>query len=222
MTTETPTSVLRKLFSGNASFVANQEPQQFEAFQHEQHPSVTLLTCCDSRLQTNVFNEDPTDSMFVIRNIGNQLTVNCGSIDYGIRHLQTPVFLILGHTRCGAVKAAMGDYRNEPLHIVEELNGLHLPLQGCSHEGDEEAQWLEAVERNVHYQVELGLRRFRSRVDEGKLVVIGAVYDFANLYESGCGRIHLININGTSEREVIQGSPILSGLDPAIIADILS
>lgn len=209
-------TALLDILSGNDLFVAGRNPRQFEAYEKSQHPSVTMLTCCDSRLHQLVFNFDPIDRTFVIQNIGNQLQPAAGSVDYGIQHLNTPLLLILGHTRCGAIKAAMGDYRGLSWEIIRELNGLHLPLLKCSAvtpSEDPEQAWLRAVEHNVDYQVDLALRRYGDEVKAGKLAVVGCVYDFADLYQRGRGRILLINLNGQTAAKDIAASPLLSRLD---------
>src|ERR1043165_10256938 len=111
----TPDQGIEEILHGNNKFVDARGPADFASYVKEQHPFVTMLSCCDSRVHNMVFNFDPIDRIFEIRNIGNQLRPSCGSIDYGINSLQTPIFLVLGHTNCGAVRAAMGDFGNESL-----------------------------------------------------------------------------------------------------------
>lgn len=207
----TPKAALQEVLYGNDLFVQVRNPNQFEAYEKSQHPSVTMLTCCDSRLHQLVFNFDPIDRTFVVQNIGNQLQPASGSIDYGIHHLKTPLLLILGHTRCGAIKAAMSDYRKESWEIIRELNGLHLPLLMCGRAGDEDAVWLRAVEANVDYQTDLAIRSYGKEVEAGNLAVAGCVYDFADLCRRGRGRILLINLNGVTQE--IRKSPLLEGLE---------
>ncbi len=212
----TPQVALREVFYGNDVFVQARDPRQFEAYEKSQHPSVTMLTCCDARLHQLVFNFDPIDRTFVVQNIGNQLQPASGSIDYGIHHLKTPLLLILGHTRCGAIRAAMSDYRSESWEIIRELNGLHLPLLRCEKQEDIEKAWLDAVEHNVDYQVDLAMRRYGAVVNAGKLAIVGGVYDFANLYGRGRGRIVLLNLNGVAGQEAIRALPVWQEFDEAL------
>lgn len=209
----TPQTALHEVLYGNDCFVKMREPQQFEAYMKSQHPSVTMLTCCDSRMHQLVFNFDPIDRTFVIQNIGNQMQAASGSVDYGIRHLKTPLLLVTGHTRCGAIQAAMQNYRHLSFEIIHELNGLHLPLSTCKPTDDAEADWLRAVEANVDYQVELALRQYASEIAAGTLAVAGCVYDFANLYGYGHGRLLLANLNGETSREALLASPLVSSLE---------
>lgn len=223
MTSETPFTALQKMLADNESFTQQLEPGQLDSIQHEQNPYITVLTCCDSRVRIRAFMADPhpTDNVFVIRNIGNQLATTCGSVDFGVRHLKTPLLLVLGHTRCGAIKAACSDYRAESLHLVEELNGLHLPVRNYDREGDPEVEWLKAVERNVHYQVDLCIQRYAAEIAAGTLAVAGCVYDFANLYQRDYGRIVLLNLNGETEAAKIRESELISSLPPELTSKSL-
>lgn len=182
--------VLRDLMLGNERFVEACDPADFADYQNSQSPRVTLLTCCDSRVHHGVFDRDPVGNFFVVRNIGNQMYDSRGSLDFGVRKLATPLLLVMGHSRCGAVKAAMGDYRDEDsLAITQKMHGLQLPLRNAAPADDFETAWLRGVEANVDYQVMLARRRYQDLVDKGQLAVVGCVYDFANLYGGGFGRV---------------------------------
>ncbi|HSI84636.1 MAG: carbonic anhydrase [Candidatus Methylacidiphilales bacterium] len=212
----TPDQGIEELVLGNSSFVATRGITDFASYESEQHPFVTMLSCCDSRVHGMVFNFDPMNRIFEIRNIGNQLRPSCGSIDYGINSLHTPIFLILGHTNCGAVRAAMGDFRNESLEMIDELCDLHLPLMGDRGTGKFEDRWLLNIERNVDYQVALATRRYRSKVEDGKLAIVGAVYDFINAYGFGHGSMVLINLDGMTSREQMLASDALPRLEEVL------
>ncbi len=207
-----PAKALEKIVTGNDQFVKSHKPHYFEPYQTSQHPFVTMITCSDARVQTNALLPDAIDKVFVIRNIGNQLVVSRGSIDYGILHLHTPILLILGHTHCGAVKAAMGDYKGETEGIRNELDHLHLPLMADTGKGDFELRWLKNVERNVDWQVAQAMSFYPNLVKSGKLVVVGAVYDFLNVYGKGYGRMVIINVNGVTCPQKIQNHPVLNDL----------
>lgn len=216
-----PSTALQKIFYGNDEFVKEHKEQEFTVYENEQHPTITLLTCCDSRVQKNAFNFDPIDQVFAIRNIGNQLEHASGSIDFGVHKLNTPLLLILGHTRCGAIKAAMGDYSSESAAIVNELKGLHPSEHAISSEENFEEKWLRAVEENVDQQVEIAMQRYSDDVAEGKLAVVGCVYDFVNHYGRGRGRIILRNLNGSTDSKTMHESSILQDLDEAVRDQII-
>ncbi|AEH44271.1 carbonic anhydrase [Thermodesulfatator indicus DSM 15286] len=207
-----PSEALNRIAEGNNQFVKKHHYDYFKPYQTSQHPFVTMITCSDARVHSNVLLDDPIDKIFVIRNIGNQLVVSRGSIDYGILHLHTPILLILGHTHCGAVKAAMGDYSKETEGIRKELDHLHIPLSKDDKKGNLETRWLRNVERNVDWQVIQAMSFYPELVNQGKLVVVGAVYDFINAYGKGYGRMVIININGEKNPEKLKTHPIVKKL----------
>ena len=202
-----PAEALSNIVNGNNDFVQHHKAAYFKGYANAQHPFVTMITCSDARVHPTVFNADPVDHVFVIRNVGNQIQNSCGSIDYGILHLHTPVLLIIGHTHCGAVKAAMGNYINESPCIINELNGLHLPLKHDDGKGTFEERWLLNVERNVDYQVDFCIKKYANLVQSGKLAVVGVVYDFINAYGAGEGRLVVTNINGITDVDMIKKDP---------------
>jgi carbonic anhydrase len=171
----------------------------FAAFADKQMPRATVVTCADSRVHTTAWDVTPENDDFVVRNIGNQVENAEGSIEYGVEHLRTPLLLIIGHTGCGAVKAAMGDTSKLSAPIQKELEHIHLskPTPGKT----PEAAWVEAVISNVNNQVESALKHFGKDVQGGQLTVVGAVYDFRNDLLQGAGKLSIVNVNGNSEPE---------------------
>ena len=66
----------------------------------------TVITCFDSRVPVEIIFDAGVMDLFVIRVAGNVLDVDeIGSVEYGLAHDHTPVFVVLGHTQCGAVTA---------------------------------------------------------------------------------------------------------------------
>jgi carbonic anhydrase len=171
----------------------------FAAFADKQTPRATVITCADSRVHTTAWDVTPENDDFVVRNIGNQVENAEGSIEYGIEHLRTPLLLVIGHTGCGAVKAAMGDTSKLSAPIQKELEHIHLPKPTAGK--TPEAAWAEAVIANVNNQVETALKHFGKDVQAGQLTVVGAVYDFRNDLLQGAGKLSVVNVNGNSEPE---------------------
>ncbi|MDF3067499.1 MAG: carbonic anhydrase [Polyangiaceae bacterium] len=171
----------------------------FAEFADKQTPRATVLTCADSRVHTTAWDVTPENDDFVIRNIGNQFENAQGSIEYGIEHLRTPILLVIGHTGCGAVKAAMGDMSKLSQPIQGELSHMHLPKAGPGK--PPETVWVEAVIANVNSQVDTALKHFAKDIQTGQLTVVGAVYDFRNDLQQGAGKLSIVNVNGNSEPE---------------------
>ena len=206
--------IIKYLINGNNKYVEEHEPEFFEKLKDAQNPTVTLITCSDSRVQTSIFGIETTDELFVIRNIGNQIINNFGSIDYGIYHLETPILLILGHTHCGAIKAVMEDYTNESLDIIKELDHLAIPLKmlKIKKEDSQEDIWLNAVVQNIDYQVKLAMSKYSEIIEQGKLTVVGMVDDFLNVYQKGEGRVLISNINGENNPKKLKNHHLFENL----------
>jgi carbonic anhydrase len=171
--------------------------QHFIPFVDGQTPRATVVTCADSRVQSNAWDQTPENDDFTVRNIGNQVSNALGSIEYGVEHLHTPLLLIVGHTGCGAVKAALGKTDELSAPIRSELASLKLPAvrKGAS----PEQAWTEAVGSNVNVQVALATEHFAELVHSGELTVVGAVYDLRNELGKGYGRLQIINVNTNTE-----------------------
>ena len=91
------------------------------SFLDKQTPVGTVLSCCDSRAPTAALGNDAPNEIFSIRNIGNQFANSIGSFRYGVEVLQTPYAIILGHTNCGAIRAAATDYRFLHTMVQQEV-----------------------------------------------------------------------------------------------------
>jgi carbonic anhydrase len=183
-------AAVNHILKSNAEFVKKHGPSYFKPFTEDQHPKVTVVSCSDSRVHMHALDATPDNELFVIRNIGNQIATAEGSVEYGVHHLHTPVLLIVGHVRCGAIKAASGDYSLESAPIKKELDTIKIPKGGES---------LESVKLNVNNQVDVAMKKFDHEIQSGELVVIGSVYDFANDLKNGQGKLTIINVNGDAD-----------------------
>ena len=198
--------VLKNLVQDNQKFVRSHKPEYFKPFVDGQHPRATVVTCADSRVHTHAFDATPDGDLFVIRNIGNQISTAEGSVEYGVHHLHTPVLLIVGHSACGAIKAASGDYSKESGPIRHELDTIQIP-KGESGMG--------GVLLNVHNQVKYAMAKFEQEVLSGGLIVVGAVYDFRNDLKQGQVKLAIVNVNGETDPKKIAMLDIMQDLEAA-------
>ncbi len=185
-------------FADNETY-RKQGDKYFESFVAAQAPRATVVSCSDSRVHSHAWDATPDNDDFIIRNIGNQVTNARGSVEYGIEHLKTPLLLIVGHTGCGAVKAAMGDIGKLAAPIRDELKQLTVPKPAAG--APEERAWADAVAANVNNQVALAVRHFGQPIREGKLTVVGTIYDLRGDLGGGRGKLHIVNVNGNAEAE---------------------
>lgn len=192
------------VISDNDKHVKEIAKDDFKALSEGQSPRATVVACSDSRVQTKAFNQSPVNDLFFIRNIGNQIKSAEGSVEYGINHLHTPVLLIIGHSHCGAIEAALGDYSKESKAIRQELDNLHLPKSTKLNEG---------VVENINDQVKYAMTKFKDKIAKKELIVIGALYDFRDDYDQGHGRLIIINLNGEHDAAKIKANSLVKGVD---------
>lgn len=184
---------LDNLFSTNLEFSKSHQESFFDNFRDEQNPRLTILKCSDSRVQMESFDKTPQNGVFAIRNIGNQLVTCEGSVEFGVRILKTPFLLIIGHSGCGAIAAALN---KKPTHLAidKEINTLKLT----------KTELCDAIVENVHNQIVFAMHKFQDLVDSGQLTILGAIYDFKDDFGYGKGTIVLESINGETDYTKIQ------------------
>ena len=197
-------AMLKDIVQDNQAFVRGHKPDHFSHFQTSQHPRATVITCSDSRVHTHALDATPDGDMFMIRNIGNQISTAEGSVEYGVHHLHTPLLLIVGHVACGAIKAASGDYSKESGPIRNELDTIQIP------KGD---SGLSSIKLNVNNQVRHAMNKFEDEVLKGTLTVVGAVYDFKNEMGQGQGKLNIVNVNGETDLNRIAKLDLMQDLD---------
>jgi carbonic anhydrase len=125
-----PDVALTRLSEGNKRFVVGTttHPDQTTDRRIEvaggQHPFAIVLTCADSRLSPEIIFDQGLGDLFVIRNAGNLLDDHViGSVEYAVEHLHASLVIVLGHSACGAVSAAVagGEAPGHLSAIVESL-----------------------------------------------------------------------------------------------------
>ena len=186
---KTADEALARLQAGNLRFVRGEA--SFPTVQKEilaelalgQQPYATILGCSDSRVPPELVFDAGFGELFVIRVAGNVLGPSIlGTLQYSALHLKTPLFVVLGHEGCGAVKAAIASRfdgapqagRIELLleQIIPALDGLDPRVPP--------AELLSAgVEANVRRTIRevLATPEAKSRIGEGVFKLVGAVYE---------------------------------------------
>ncbi len=104
-----------KLILGNERFVAGNptvkdfgDSKRRDLSLNGQHPFAVILCCSDSRVPPEIVFDQGLGELFVVRTAGNVVDdVVLGSIEYGAEHLGIPLIVVLGHEKCGAVKATV-------------------------------------------------------------------------------------------------------------------
>lgn len=187
--TVTPEEALQRLKDGNAAFVADADAcaANLAAKRTElakgQHPYATIVTCSDSRVSPElIFGGATLGDLFVARNAGNVVdTAVLGTLEYGAGHLLSPLIVVMGHKKCGAIAAACdvvvkgAKLDGAIAKMVEPI--LPVALQIGAADPD---LVLKTVTANAVHGAELILNdsaEITKLVAEGKVRVIAAVYD---------------------------------------------
>lgn len=178
---ERPVAALLALEQANAGFADGRTKALREQLAaHGQKPFATVLTCSDSRVPPELLFGASLGDLFVIRTAGNVVgAFEAGSVEYGAEHLGTPVVLVLGHTQCGAVAAAL-----KPEVPGGALGALVRAVKPAveaakTQTGDPAAVAPLAEVLNVRRAIET-LREspvLRHLEAEGKTQIVGALYD---------------------------------------------
>ena len=173
----TADEALARLREGNARYLAAEQgignvslELRRETFDHGQRPYAIVLACSDSRVIPEAIFSAGIGELFVIRVAGNVVDNHqLGSIEYAEDHLGCNLVVVLGHTACGAVDAAM---HHEPYGTVKFITDEIADAIGD--EQDEAAACLA----NVAHSVRRIEESRKVRADEAKhgLRVIGALY----------------------------------------------
>lgn len=180
-----PQEIVKKLMAGNKRFSTDHSKHPGLDLKTRyrlakgQHPIAAILSCSDSRVPPEIiFDQGPGD-LFVVRDAGNTVApLEQGSLEYAVEHLGVHLIVVLGHERCGAVTASLGDRKNlhGDLKVVVDNIGPPLPEKSCPAKGDP----LQcAVLGNVKSVV--GKLKndpdFKPLVKKGELDIIGGVFD---------------------------------------------
>ncbi|MET0387206.1 MAG: carbonic anhydrase [Polyangiales bacterium] len=203
---------LREMADDNIQYAAK-GAAFFKPLMAAETPRTTVLTCTDSRVQSGAYDATPENDDYVVRNLGNQLEPSLGSVQYGVGRLATPVLMILGHTGCSAIKAALTESRELDEPVRRELAGISIKkVKGPF----DDKKLTAAVMENVHDQVRAALKQFGARVNAGELTIVGAVHDLRNDLGKGAGRLSVINVNGIQDEARLKafGDAIMAAPNP--------
>jgi len=181
--TPTPDQALQMLVTGNRRYVSgqalhpNQSAERRQALVSGQQPFAAVLACADSRVPPEVFCDQGLGDLFVVRNAGNVVDdVVLGSLEYAVEHLGAPLVAVIGHTRCGAITAAVQG-GHAPGHIASVVDRLKPAVAAASGEAGNAV--LNAVVANVRQAV-AALKACEPILAEaariGRLQVAGGVY----------------------------------------------
>jgi carbonic anhydrase len=190
---------LQRLIDGNERFLSGHAHpprslrEDLAQLSQGQRPFATILGCSDSRVPPEWIFDAGLGELFVVRVAGNVLSPEvAGSLQYAGAHLQTPLFVVLGHEGCGAVKAALemkfrGVQQRSRIQLL--VDSILPALSDIDPALPPDRRLAQAVESNVRWTVQTILQtpEGRARLAEGRMKCVGAVYELQT------GRVHFLD-----------------------------
>lgn len=181
---------MRRLREGNERFISgnalhpNIEADRLKSTALEgQKPFATILACSDSRVPVEILFDQGVGDLFVIKVAGNVAdTDEIATIEYGTEHLHTPILLVLGHSRCGAVTAVVTGAEVHG-HLPKLVDNVAPALEKAKHEHPEK-HGKDLVDPTIKANTFQSMADVLSKsaivaklVKEGHLKVVGAIYN---------------------------------------------
>lgn len=183
----TADEALAELKAGNRRFVAgkhqspNLDLKRVREVVAGQKPEAVILGCADSRVPPEVIFDEGIGDLFVVRVAGNIAEpATTGSVEYAAEHLGVPLVVVLGHHKCGAVKATAEAHGPAEGNIGEIVKEIQPAVEAArAHPGAE-----GLVDDAVHQNAALVAAQLLSEspvlshlVHEGKVKIVTAIYD---------------------------------------------
>ncbi len=196
------------LIDGYHRFLSGKYPEEAELYRSlaevGQAPKTMVIACCDSRVDpAAIFNAGP-GHLFIVRNVANLVPPfepngdyhgTSAAVEYAVLSLEVENILVMGHGRCGGIRAFLDGLHQEPSEhtFIDSWMSLLSPareeaLRDCAHEPIETQQ--RALEHaSIRNSIE-NLKTFpfvKERFDDGRLRLMGAFFDIAE------GRLMTLN-----------------------------
>ena len=188
-----PREAMEILIEGNQRFLNNyQSDKDFQSLvqitKDKQHPFASILSCSDSRAPTELLFDQALGDVFSVRLAGNIASDKAiGSLEFSSKYLGSKLIVVMGHTGCGAVKAACDDFRDG--HIGEIINFIKPSIRheksvtNKEERNSKNPDFVEKInELNVRHQIDTIIRLSDivvDMVDARQIAIVGAIYDLA-------------------------------------------
>jgi len=190
----TALEALARLREGNRRFVAGvrsldtlTSQTRRSEFVAGQNPFAVILGCSDSRVPVELVFDQGLGDLFVIRVAGNIVAASqIGSVEFAAAQFGTPLVVVLGHTRCGAVQATLDELQrpteNQSRNLRSIVDRIRPAVEGLLEtelSRDREALARQAVRANVRVSTNFlrhGSPILEELIEHDKLLVVGAEY----------------------------------------------
>jgi carbonic anhydrase len=194
----TPSMALKLLREGNHRFVNNLKInrnllQQVNETSDSQHPFAVILSCIDSRTSAELVFDQGMGDIFSIRIAGNILNEDIiGSMEFACKVAGTKIIVVLGHTKCGAIKGACDHVELGNLTgLLNKIKPVMAQTPAIQFDPNNVYEYVnEVAANNVHGVMDEIPKRSEildNLLNEGQIAIIGGMYDIetgiVNFYE---------------------------------------
>jgi len=187
-TVVSPDEALKRLVEGNARYVAGQRTNtDFSvgraARALTQRPFAAILSCADSRVAPELAFDQGPGELFIVRVAGNFVNDDgLASLEYAINFLETPLIMVLGHSNCGAVDAAIKVVRDGlalPGHLPDMIEPIRPAAETALAQSPSDPLGLAIMTnvKNAVTRLETAEPILAARVKNSSLRIVGAQYD---------------------------------------------
>ncbi|MEH2053487.1 carbonic anhydrase [Nostoc sp.] len=179
---------LKRLLEGNKRYVAGKllnserNPSRIHDLAKGQQPFAVVLACSDSRVPPEIVFDQGLGDLFTVRVAGNFLEPGgLASIDYAVEHLKSPLVLVLGHRRCGAVTAVVESIQTGkalPDDISKFSEAIAPAIESAKKQLGDAVD--NAVRANIKYvtnELKTSQPVLAEFVKKGQVKVLGAYYN---------------------------------------------
>ena len=188
----TPRQALDILIEGNQRFKNNvlRERDMLrvrDEIVDKQHPFASVLSCSDSRTTVELIFDQNLGDIFSVRLAGNIASNKAiGSIEFSCKYLGSKLVIVMGHSNCGAIKAACDHYKGGNIgEIIELIDPAVLLEKTITDKRDSSNDAF--VERVCFHNVEVQMERILKRsplltdmIEKKEIGLVGAVYNLAS------------------------------------------
>jgi carbonic anhydrase len=188
----TPRQALDILIEGNQRFKNNvlREHDMLRVRDEtvdKQHPFASVLSCSDSRTTVELIFDQNLGDIFSVRLAGNIASIKAiGSLEFSCKYLGSKLVVVMGHSSCGAIKAACDHYKGGNIGEIIELIDPAVALEKIitdKRDSSNEAFVERVCFHNVEVQMERILKRsplLTDMIEKKEIGLIGAVYNLAS------------------------------------------
>jgi carbonic anhydrase len=188
----TPSKALDLLKEGNKRFISNLKVnrnllQQANETSDGQHPFAVILSCIDSRTSAELIFDQGLGDIFSVRIAGNIINEDIlGSMEFGCKVAGSKILVVLGHTKCGAVKGAcdhveMGNLTALLTKIRPALDDERTTKENRNSGNDEFVEKVSTI--NVKRTVKSIMERstiLKEMIDKGEIGIVGGTHDITS------------------------------------------